>query len=172
MLDKAAQQKTQYICHRCKRKGHFQCQCKYKKTIDSITTSDIPEESDNAFLGTIHSTSSHTTEWLVELHLNEVPITFKIDTGAKVTAIPEAMATPFKALIRKFNRTLLGPGMNSLNVCGQFTATLKQKSNRAKEKIFIVRDLYTPLVGFPAINALNLVAKVCDITTSKEAILV
>ena len=33
--------------------------------------SDIPEESENAFLGTIHSTNSHTTEWLVELYFNE-----------------------------------------------------------------------------------------------------
>ena len=45
------------ICHRCKKKGHFQSQCKSKKAIDS-RTSDIPEESENAFLGTIHSTNS------------------------------------------------------------------------------------------------------------------
>ena len=27
--------------------------------------------------------------------MNEVPVTFKIDTGAEVTAISEAIATPF-----------------------------------------------------------------------------
>ena len=55
--------------------------------------SDIPEELKNAFLGTIHSTNSHTTEQLVELYLNEVPVTFKIDTGTEVTAILEAIAS-------------------------------------------------------------------------------
>ena len=45
------------ISHRCKKKGHFQSQCKFKKAIDS-RTSDIPEESLNPFLGTIHSTNS------------------------------------------------------------------------------------------------------------------
>ena len=112
------------VCHRCKKKGHFQSQCKSKKAIDLIM-SDIPEESENAFLGTIHSMNSHTSEWLVELYLNEVPVTFKIDTGAEVTAIPEAIAAPFKATMREPSHTLLGPGMNSLNVSGQFTGTLK-----------------------------------------------
>ena len=34
-----------------------------------------------------------------------------------------------------------------------------------------MKDLHVPLVGFPAINALNLVAKVCDMTISKETVL-
>ena len=54
--------------------------------------------------------------------MNEVPVTFKIDTGAEVIAISKA---PFKATMREPSQTLLGPGMNSLNVCGQFTGTLK-----------------------------------------------
>ena len=78
------------VYHRCKKKRHFQSQCKFKKSINSITT-DIPEESENAFLGTIYSTNSYTTEWLVELYLNKVHATFKIDTGVEVTAIPEAI---------------------------------------------------------------------------------
>ena len=48
------------VCHRCKKKEHFQSQCKSKKAIDLI--SDIPEESEYVFLGTIHSNNSHTTE--------------------------------------------------------------------------------------------------------------
>ena len=108
------------VCRRCKKKGHFQSQCKSKKAVDLIT-SDIPQESENAFLGTIHSINSHTTEWLVELYLNELPVTFRIDTDAEVTAIPEAIAAPFKATMRD----TVGTSMNSLNVCGQFIGTLK-----------------------------------------------
>ena len=77
------------------------------------------------FLGTIHSTNCHITKWLVDLYMNEVPVTFKIDTGTEVTANPKAIATPFKATMREPSQTLLRPGMNSLNVCGQFTGTLK-----------------------------------------------
>ena len=100
-----------------------------------------------------------------------MPVTFKIDTDAEVTAIPEAIAAPFKATMREPSCTLLGPGMNSLNVCGQFTGTLKRNSDKVKEEIFVVKDLHVPLVGFPVINALNLVAKVCDMTISKQTVL-
>ena len=61
--------------------------------------------------------------------------------------------------------------MNSLNVSGQFTGTLKRNGDKVKEEIFVVKDLHVPLVGFPGINALNLVAKVCDMTISKETVL-
>ena len=88
------------VYHRCKKKGHFQSQCKSMKAINSIM-SDIPEESENAFLGTICSTNSRTTEWLVELYLNKVPVTFKINTGTEVIAIPEAIVAPFKATMRE-----------------------------------------------------------------------
>ena len=103
--------------------------------------------------------------------MNEVPVTFKIDTGAEVTAIPEARVAPFKATMKEPSRTLLGPGMNSLNVSGQFTGTLMQNGDKVKEEIFVVKDLHVPLVTFPAINALNLVKKVCDMTISKETVL-
>ena len=114
------------VFHRlCKKKGHYQSQCKSKKAINSIMR-DILEELENAFLGTIHLTNSHTTEWLIELYLNEVPITFRINTSAEVTSNPEAIATSFKVIMRVPIKTLLRPGMNSLNACEQFTCTLKQ----------------------------------------------
>ena len=71
------------------------------------------------------------------MYLNEIPVKFKIDTGAEVTAIPEAIATPFKALMRPPTRTLLGPGKNSLSVCGQFASILKLNSTEVKEEILL-----------------------------------
>ena len=57
--------------------------------------------------------------------MDKVPVTFKIDIGAVVTTIPKAIATLLKATMREPSQTLLGPGMNSVNVCGQFTGTPK-----------------------------------------------
>ena len=129
---------------------------------------DILEESENAFLGTIHLTNSHTTEWLIELYLNEVPVTFRINTSAKVTSNPEAIATLFKVIMRVPIKTMLKPDMNSLNACEQFTCTLKQNSDKAKKETLVVKDLHILSVVFTAFNALNLVAKVCDMTITKE----
>ena len=112
---------------------------------------DILEESENTFLGTTHLTNSDTTEWLIELYLNEVPVTFRINTNAEVTSNPEAIATSFKVIMSVPIKTLLGPGMNSLNTCEQFMCTLKQNSDKAKEETFVVKDLHILLVGFTAL---------------------
>ena len=89
-----------------------------------------------------------------------VPMTFKIDTGAEVTVIPESAATPFKELLRSPEGMLHEPAKSSLSVCGQFTGTLRLNTKTAKEEIFVVKNLHKPLVGLPAIQALNLVTKI------------
>ena len=100
--------------------------------------------------------------------MNEVPVTFRINTNAEVTSNPEAIAISFKVIMRVPIKTLLRSGMKSLNACEQFTCTLKQNSDKAKEETFVVKDLHILSVGFTAFNALNLVAKVCDMTITKE----
>ena len=98
-------------------------------------------------------------------------MTFKIDTGAEVTVIPESAATPFKELLRLPEGRLHGPAKSSLNVCGQFSGTLQLKTKIVKEEIFVVKNLHKPLVGLPAIQVLNLVMKISTIRWSKETIL-
>jgi len=51
----------------------------------------------------------------------------------------------------------------SLQVCGQFTGTLRKDTHAVKEEIYIVKNLHTPLLGLPVITNLNLVAKICDV---------
>ena len=72
----------------------------------------------------------------------EVPVTFKIDTGAEVTAFPEAIAIPFKATMREPSQTLLGADVNSLNVCGQFTGTLNETVTKSMKKS-LLRKIFT-----------------------------
>ena len=54
---------------------------------DTITVSDNDEVVDDNFLGTVDS--KQKTQWLTELKANDVTVTFKIDTGAEVSAISE-----------------------------------------------------------------------------------
>ena len=42
----------------------------------------------NNFLGAI--TTQHQTQWIMELRVDNVPVNFKIDTGAEVSAISKA----------------------------------------------------------------------------------
>jgi len=80
------------------------------------------------------------------IHLNDTQIEFKIDTGAEVTVIPELIA-PFQSLLQTFSQGLQGPGKTFLQVCGQFTGTLRKDTHTVKEEIYLVKNLHTPLFG-------------------------
>ena len=57
-------------------------------------------------------------------------------------------------------KSLTGPSCQPLNVCGQFTGTLRHGSCTSKEEIFVVKSLQMSLLGCPATEALGLVSRV------------
>ena len=64
--------------------------CMSKRAADTVELYDDPtrplrdveEEEDDNFLGAV--TTRQQTQWLTELRVNDLPVTFKIDTGAEV----------------------------------------------------------------------------------------
>ena len=69
-------------CHHCKVKGHFSKVCRNKHL--SAVQEDV-NFTDSAFLDTISNDNKRV--WNSDLLVNGKKITFKIDTGAEVTAI-------------------------------------------------------------------------------------
>lgn len=71
-------------CHKCRKVGHFQSMCR------SWGLSEIETEQPSYafFLSTIDNVSSTKKSWTADVEVNGVPIRFKVDTGADVTAIP------------------------------------------------------------------------------------
>jgi len=57
--------------------------------------------------------------------VNDVTVTFKIDTEAEVSAISESTLRQLQTVqLKKLTRNLYGPAMSPLKVMGQFTANL------------------------------------------------
>ena len=157
-------------CHKCGKKGHYQSMCRTGKVahveVDSVDNSTHLEVEPDVFLGTLTTNSSSDTSgnhnpWEVTLQLNDKPVSFKIDTGAEVSVIPE---TVFKQLqgvtLNHAGRRLVGPGQNQLEVLGQFTAKLKYQNSAADEQIYVVRQLQKSLLGQPGILALDIVTRI------------
>lgn len=90
---------------------------------------------------------------------------FKIDTRADVTAVPETLYIQgeFSRLVKP-TKVLQGPGGTHLKVKGMFTATLSKNGKSTKEDINVVEGLSTPLLGGMAAIALQLVARVENIS--------
>ena len=134
------------------------------KRIRSVLTE---ESSEQVFLSAVESSGK---SWKVTLFLNDVPIQFKIDTGAEVSVIPEALSEPFSRILKPSTKNLKGLNKQELQVCGQFTCSMRVDKKTTRQEVYVVRGLDLALVGLPAIEALNLVTKICAINTDKEAI--
>jgi hypothetical protein len=93
---------------------------------------------------------------LVNLRLNSSPVSFKIDTGAAVTAVPESMRE-YMGKVFPSSKILKGAGNHRLKVTGQAEATLGSSDSHIKETIYLVENLITPLLGKPAISKLGLI---------------
>ena len=102
-------------CFRCNRKGHYSTQC-LSKTIAEIddplqelTLNDSSGSdfySDTLYLNTVNG--HNEKHWCVEVLMENHPVTFKVDTGAEVTALSD---TTFHSLknpelqLKKSNQT-------------------------------------------------------------------
>ena len=151
------------VRHKCQKKGHFQQMCKTKKSVNALLAEDSEEE---PFLGMIHADAvSAQKPWEIDIQTNGRPISYKIDTGADVTVIPE---TDYReeddGPLQSTSRVLSGPTRDSLEVLGKFSGQLRTQSKQTQQEIFMVHGLRhglrQPLLGRPVIQALGIVSRI------------
>ena len=156
------------VCHKCRRKGHYEAQCR-SKTIAGATldTDDFSLDASSVVtVGTV--TGSKATCWNVDLVVQDnTPVSFKIDTGAEVTVISEKdyqslEGTNLELPVLK----LYGPTRKALNTIGRtkLKLTKASTSKTTTEYVYVVRNLKVNLLGLPAVTALGLIARVDSIT--------
>ena len=95
--------------------------------------------------------------WYSSVQLEGRSIRFKLDTGAEVTAIPEAVYRDLPSIdLQKSTRLIRGPANQELKVLGQFTGQLAHEGNVISQPIFVIKNLKNSLLGLPAISGLHL----------------
>ena len=143
-------------CFKCNKKGHFQAQCLSKNVSETTTNQD--SDMDTIFLGALDSGQS---SWKVEAKVNGHPISFKLDTGAEVTAMSEQDYRTLGAIpLKPSTLALYGPAQQALNVKGQFRGKLAIGQKTSTETIYVIRGLKTNLLGLPAITSLKLASRI------------
>ena len=151
-------------CHKCRKIGHFQSMC---RTIQDL--SQVQTEQTDFFLSTINNVSSTKKSWTADVMVNGIPIQFKIDTGAEVTAIPLTYLRKLANVkLCQATKVLHGPSKHPLKVSGQFTGMLSYKQCKALGEIFVVEGLLQPLLGLPAIESLHILSGVNTISYSQK----
>ena len=81
-----------------------------------------------------------------------------MDIGADVTVLPEESYQPGRdGTLETTTRKLSGPAGNKLEVLGKISGYIKRGGEHTIQDIYIVRGLTRPLMGKPAIEALQVV---------------
>ena len=84
----------------------------------------------------------HCKAGMVQVTLNDVPVVFKIDTGADVAVIAESMFRNITTKLQPTGARLRGPGDNVLDVRGKFTARLQYRQRSSQQEVYVVRGRY------------------------------
>ncbi|KAK7878017.1 hypothetical protein WMY93_031330 [Mugilogobius chulae] len=147
-------------CNKCHKHGHWERVCRSK------AVREVTEETEQTyFLGEIDNTGDKD-KWTVDLEMNNVPITFKIDTGADVTVINQStynLMTP-EIKLQPPNTKFVSPG-GDLSCMGSFQATTKYKEKLYTFKIHVIRGKVSCLLGRNEAVDMGLVQRVNEVTT-------
>ena len=140
-----------------------------QKKIQAVSTGqydtdhEAQQEVQYGFLGSIGTSTNPSYTWLTNIELGGSALSFRIDTGADVTAIPEKAYTPQMGKLSRPQKILYGPGRNQLNVTGMVTTEMKKGSKASTQDIYIVPNLEKPLLGKSAINDLEIIKMIGSI---------
>ena len=102
--------------------------------------------------------------WIVAVRLDEQTVQFKVDSGAEVTAISDFSFRQLNGVhLHHASKVLYGPDHSRLDVLRKFSPTLTIEASRTvrttQQDVYIVKGLKCNLLGLPAIQALQLAAR-------------
>ena len=151
------------VCHKCQKKGHYSSMCR-STTVNESTL-------DDSFLDTV-TTPTDEKAWFVEILVGGSKVTFKLDTGAEVTAVSEETyrTLPDAPPLSTPAKILRGPSTKPLQCVGECNILLQHQGKSCNQQLFIVKGLKSNLLGLPAIRALNLVARLAETTTESTTL--
>uniref|UniRef100_A0A0A9W2U6 RNA-directed DNA polymerase n=1 Tax=Lygus hesperus TaxID=30085 RepID=A0A0A9W2U6_LYGHE len=157
-----------YKCKFCGIVGHLETVCRKKEfspKIGELCRDDQTNPSpDDAYLDTVELQALSIHESIippikVQLLLKNELLTFKVDTGADVTCIPQACWDNMtdKPKLVPYKGTIEHAGRCPLTCLGKFSTHLRSNQGKfCEEAIYVIKELKQPLLGRTAIKALSL----------------
>ena len=128
-------------CLKCKKRGHFQAVCRSQNNAQSQQKKKVQEieddEPDLPFLGEIKGGEN---SWIVQVGINDNVTRCKLDTGASVSVVSDALPWLKNQPLETVKQTLMGPGGTRLPVIGSFLAKIKYRQSQIQERVYVHQE--------------------------------
>ena len=96
--------------------------------------------------------------WRIVLNINGNEISFKIDSGADVSVIPERIKNKLGIDVKiKAEPRLFSADRRELRVLGISIINIVYNGKECSQEFYVVKDIHESLLGRPAIEALELI---------------
>ena len=158
-------------CHKCGKLNHFAKYCRGKRTVQSVASNDH-DETDNLFIGAVsrmNKTEVQADECYTTLDVENVPVKFKVNTGAQVKILPlhtyNSLNTESELV--KSDTKLTSYSDNELCVKG---TTCLNCTNR-KIEFYVVDTQQMPIMGLRASQELGIIKIVLNVSDTTQSII-
>ncbi|CAL9695394.1 unnamed protein product [Knipowitschia caucasica] len=159
-------------CRACKKLGHFAVVCRSRVVNEVIAPNQERTSNATYFLGGITDVEDSTKAWTVKLPIQGTQITFKIDSGADTSVIPDETfeKLAYKPKLRRPANKLESPG-GKLNCVGYFIATTMRKEKRFRFKVNVIKGSQSShLLSRNVAVAMGLIKRIEEIKASEQII--
>ncbi|XP_070378209.1 uncharacterized protein [Dermacentor albipictus] len=145
-------------CNFCKKKGHIAEVCRSRKfkqyKLNSVH---------------LHAVATPASAKFVDVTVDDYTAQFKVDSGAEVSAVPSDFPT-LPATLDLVDALLTGPGGQPLRVLVSYMARLQWQGKTSRQRLYVIQSLTVPLLGLPALQALQVVRFLDQLKTSKATL--
>ncbi|XP_011879086.1 PREDICTED: uncharacterized protein K02A2.6-like [Vollenhovia emeryi] len=168
----------QSACNHCKKKGHWETVCTLKKkkvsevrSKEEISNKETYTAADSVFADRVRNkaTAADYTPWRTTVSIEGIPVDFKIDSGADVSIIGEALRKEsFSNISMQQPKDLRAVGNLIIPVKAMIEANMEWRGQRCKEKIYVVPGAKEPLLSRTAIEKMGIIRWVNAVTKKPE----
>ncbi|XP_070385024.1 uncharacterized protein [Dermacentor albipictus] len=114
----------------------------------------------------LHAVATPASAKFVDVTVDDYTAQFKVDSGAEVSAVPSDFPT-LPAKLDQVDTLLTGPVGQPLRVLGSYVARLQWQGKASCQRLYVIQSLTVPLLGLPALQALQVVRFRDQLKTSK-----
>ena len=115
------------------------------------------------------SKATPQSPWIATVLVDKKPVNVKLDSGAEATVVPfnAFLNIDLKIHLKPTDKVLLDPCNYRMNCKGEFTVTLAYNQTSTKKTVYVIESLARPLLSRSAAAKLNLISRLCELTTDE-----